>query len=816
MAQGLITKDILRFSTDIGECGIELCVGDITQLPKEEKVDVLVVSAFPGDYSPTPSSLIGQLQIKLGLSVRKLSTDKEEDLRRQYYCWWSKPLTDELSFGRILCFEGGFRGSRPPAVIGAVFRCLVPVLNNQEGSVMMPLLTSGDQGYSEQLVLRQVMNAAIHWMKAGLPLRTLKVVIFARNPEKEDKSHKPLFELFKEYKDKYEDKNIDEEIQDPADSKDIYLSHASEDHNTAVEVRKYLESKGDISIFDQVQELNANESWQDEIYTAMARCARVVTLLSPEYLSSVSCIEQYNMAMCISRKKHKEVLAPLYITTIPTLPTYMGLIQYIDCRPRDTEKLEKAMYAIKEWLSSNKVKQEVSPLELSQLSGDKHDVFISYSHCNDAEAMKVLQLLKEHNPSINVFIDTSGLNTGASWQQALYHALDNSRSVVALLSPDYVKSKVCKEEYSLALALHMDPQRDFRLVSIVIEPVDQLPVWCCKPLAVDCSAEDADGTSHLSVVVRSLSAPEEEIADLQYRLSLLKSSDVTIDAITTKYRQIQFVRRQKLLPEPVPYYSQPSERSGHAHDVVFASDGHHQSAAIPDNEHAHERGCDVALSYSVEDSPAAATMKQLLIERHRCSKEQLLYIVHLSALPPTPTYVHLIPCEFAAADYYWKVQASPNQQCVGEGRRFAVDEGVASCLIDASDVIASRLAGEVSGYQGDYCQVLLNGLEVLHTWDELCGRMRELQGMQRLQRAFGLELTVEMPLEERRKVVEKDFKTKMATDAKTEKAPESPRELVDKEKPVIIRTRTVSFSPEVEVADDAYHSSHRSAACSLF
>ena len=36
---------------------------------------------IPGDYSPTPSSLIGALAINLGISVRNLSKDKEEDLR---------------------------------------------------------------------------------------------------------------------------------------------------------------------------------------------------------------------------------------------------------------------------------------------------------------------------------------------------------------------------------------------------------------------------------------------------------------------------------------------------------------------------------------------------------------------------------------------------------------------------------------------------------------------------------------------------------------------------------------------------------------
>lgn len=115
-----------------------------------EQTLTLALMFILGDYSPTPTSLIGALAINLGIHVRTLSKDKEEDLRRQYFCWWSKPLPEEHSFRRILCFEGGFgsRGNTPPKVVGAVFRCLVPILSGKDskgGSVIMPLLASGDQ-----------------------------------------------------------------------------------------------------------------------------------------------------------------------------------------------------------------------------------------------------------------------------------------------------------------------------------------------------------------------------------------------------------------------------------------------------------------------------------------------------------------------------------------------------------------------------------------------------------------------------------------------------------------------------------------------
>ena len=44
----LIIHDALTLTTENGESKIQLCIGDITKLPKQDEVDVLIVSAFPG------------------------------------------------------------------------------------------------------------------------------------------------------------------------------------------------------------------------------------------------------------------------------------------------------------------------------------------------------------------------------------------------------------------------------------------------------------------------------------------------------------------------------------------------------------------------------------------------------------------------------------------------------------------------------------------------------------------------------------------------------------------------------------------------
>lgn len=114
---------------------IELWEGDLTEMPPEEHVDLLVVSAFPDDYQPLDGNLIGALAQK-GVVVGKLAQDKAEDLRANFGCWLSKPLLGAEAVGakRILCFEPHTRG-RPPEVVGEIFRSLAPFVMGPDPTV---------------------------------------------------------------------------------------------------------------------------------------------------------------------------------------------------------------------------------------------------------------------------------------------------------------------------------------------------------------------------------------------------------------------------------------------------------------------------------------------------------------------------------------------------------------------------------------------------------------------------------------------------------------------------------------------------------
>src|SRR5688572_5342105 len=87
---------------------IQLFHGDLSAIPKEYAVDVLVVSAFPDSYSPNWGTLFESLY-RRGLDMQLVARGKEADERESLGCWLSRELPaktrNSFHFKRVLCFE---------------------------------------------------------------------------------------------------------------------------------------------------------------------------------------------------------------------------------------------------------------------------------------------------------------------------------------------------------------------------------------------------------------------------------------------------------------------------------------------------------------------------------------------------------------------------------------------------------------------------------------------------------------------------------------------------------------------------------------
>lgn len=327
---------------------IELLLGDLTDIPPEHAVDVLVVSAFPGDYSPTPNSLIGSLYRK-GLDIADLWVHNEIDLRKTHSCWLSKEIMEQrpgLTFKRILCFEPRVRG-KPPEVVGDIFRAIGPFTLAEPfvRSLAMPIVAAGDQGYSIATMLPPLLDAAMHWLASGLPLQTIKLVVRSEQAATEAKKYfrakapteKPKAQA--NWLGGVFGRKAEEKVAEPA-KYDVFISYQRKDEKSAEHLKRSLNELG-VSAFLDRSEIDIGASWQRRIFDALEKCSAAVTLYSPEFVESKVCQDELQIAFVRRRRSEKFVLFPLYVREAE-LPAYMEIVNYEDCRTSDQHKIAAA------------------------------------------------------------------------------------------------------------------------------------------------------------------------------------------------------------------------------------------------------------------------------------------------------------------------------------------------------------------------------------------------------------------------------------------------------------------------------------------
>jgi hypothetical protein len=314
---------------DVGGEGrkIELYRGDLSHLPREHAVDILVVSAFPNDYMPTPTSLIGALN-RNGLSVYKLSLDKARDMRADFSCWLSHPLSVS-SFRRLLCVESGWRGT-PPEIADDLFRAIAPISVTAvpTKSVAMPLIGAGDQGYAAGDMLEAVVKAAVSWLRRGMPVELLKIVAYSADSARQAKQR------FLELKDA-------DAAKAPANANwDIFLSYSHVDLSVAEQIHRCLTAaRPHMRVFLDKQALEPGTSWLMQIADAIDSARSILALYTPSYWDSVPCKDELTAAYVRQVKERKRLLFPIYYRST-RIPTYFEALQYADCRESDLGKLK--------------------------------------------------------------------------------------------------------------------------------------------------------------------------------------------------------------------------------------------------------------------------------------------------------------------------------------------------------------------------------------------------------------------------------------------------------------------------------------------
>lgn len=337
--------EVLRDHTRADGTRIQLCHGDLARMDPRDGIDVLVISSFRDSYLPTEGSVIGALA-DVGISVEHLSRRKAVDLRESTSCWLSTSLDAiEHGFRRLVCYEPDTPGSAASSV-GDVFRALTALIEPESGSsgtVAMPLLATGSMGRDVDEVMRHLLAAASRWVGPSLGIGRLLIVV---------KSTARAAEAARAW-----DRWLDAESSQPHEAEhrsksfDLFISYARSDGQVAADslLQQFSRPGAKANVFLDRQSIDVGAAWQQEMYDALAGCRHVVALLSPGYLASPVCIEEFNIARLRQREEGREVLLPLYILSA-ALPPHMRVLNHVDCREADLARLAEAADGILERL----------------------------------------------------------------------------------------------------------------------------------------------------------------------------------------------------------------------------------------------------------------------------------------------------------------------------------------------------------------------------------------------------------------------------------------------------------------------------------
>ena len=356
----------IEVSQPKGIAVVQLLQGDLTALPTEHETDLLVMSAFPGDYIALEGSLIHAFY-KKGLSMEEVSADKAVDLRSQLHCWLSKPLSakqqQQFNIKQILCFEPGEKIKEPEEVVDDIFRCINTFAFDDENNVVaMPLIATGYQKIPLKKILPALLKAAFFWLQNGLPLDVLKLVVHGAEKAKEATK---LFEEFKRSMAQEPtterrhgddlpvsppsvqqlDNYLNEANITPAVTNryDYFLSYA---HAHTKEVEVFVNTlkarKKEISIFYDRDSIPPGGLWIQQISSAIQKADKVLVFLSPEYDESPVCWDEFQCAKLMEYNQKKSIIQTVYLYghKETEMPLIMGIYSYIDCREGSAEKLK--------------------------------------------------------------------------------------------------------------------------------------------------------------------------------------------------------------------------------------------------------------------------------------------------------------------------------------------------------------------------------------------------------------------------------------------------------------------------------------------
>jgi hypothetical protein len=117
------------------------------------------------------------------------------------------------------------------------------------------------------------------------------------------------------------------------------------------------------------------------------------------------------------------------------------------------------------------------------------DYFISYSHVHTPQVAELVSAMKAKDANLNIFYDRESIPPGGPWIRLISDAIQRSKSVVCILSPQYRDSDVCWDEFQCAKA------KEYRTKKPVIKTINfiadtDMPLIMSLYSYIDCTEGD--------------------------------------------------------------------------------------------------------------------------------------------------------------------------------------------------------------------------------------------------------------------------------------------------------------------------------------
>ena len=169
--------NLVQIETNTGVKEFELYQGDIVKLPFQ--TDLLCVSAFKNDYSPTESSIIGQFY-KNGFKIEDYLKKPYLDFRNSLGVWISEKI-DSTQFKRIVCLEIlGNKWSYLDAIRN-LFAAIstLEIQGEKNTSLVLPTLGGGDQELEANLIIETIINCSLDYLSHSRYLKKIYFIVYS-------------------------------------------------------------------------------------------------------------------------------------------------------------------------------------------------------------------------------------------------------------------------------------------------------------------------------------------------------------------------------------------------------------------------------------------------------------------------------------------------------------------------------------------------------------------------------------------------------------------------------------------------------------